>query len=92
MAVGLLLLTSGTMLSMYAIEFLCPIQKMRYRVETGEEGAEMSNRRDYPSPPPSYNVSRRHSLAPPEYCDALQDVLLDPRDSREPTGENHSKK
>jgi hypothetical protein len=48
---------------------------MRYSIGTEEVG-ETFQRRDFPSPPPSYNMNR-YIIAPPEYCDALQDVLLD---------------
>ena len=54
---------------------ILPLQKMRYRIGTEEVG-ETFQRRDFPSPPPSYNMNR-YIIAPPEYCDALQDVLLD---------------
>ena len=56
------------------LRYSLPSQKMRYRVGTSEETIE---RQDYPSPPPSYDMSRRHIIAPPEYHDALQDVLLE---------------
>ena len=58
------------------------MQKMRYRVGTSEEvgGGESFDRHDYPSPPPSYDMSHTHIISPPEYQDALQDVLLDSGD------------
>lgn len=55
---------------------------MRYRVEEVEE----FHRSDCPSPPPSYDMSSSNNLAPPDYHDALQDVLLDSGDNRETTG------
>ena len=55
---------------------------MRYRVGSEEVGS--FHRDDYPSPPPSYDVSHRYgTLAPPDYHDAFQDVLLD-------SGENNN--
>jgi hypothetical protein len=60
---------------------------MRYRVGTSEETIE---RQDYPSPPPSYDMSHRHIIAPPEYHDALQDILLESGDSSN-TGQTDSR-
>ncbi|CAI8053018.1 hypothetical protein GBAR_LOCUS28998 [Geodia barretti] len=67
--------------------FCCLMPKMRYRVGTSEETIE---RQDYPSPPPSYDMSRRHIIAPPEYHDALQDVLLESGNSSN-TGQTGSR-
>lgn len=60
---------------------------MRYYVEGDEE---TFHRRDCPTPPPSYDMSSSNHLAPPDYHDALQDVLLDSGDNREMTGKNKS--
>lgn len=55
---------------------------MRYRIETSDElRGEAIERHDYPSPPPSYDMSHGHNIAPPEYQDAFQDVLLEAGDS-----------
>ena len=71
--------------------YLAPVQNIRYRIGTGEEGNETFQR--CPSPPPSYNTDHRYDIAPPEYCDALQDVLLDSGNGNgETAGMNHAHK
>jgi hypothetical protein len=60
--------------------FCCLMPKMRYHISE-EVGRETFDRHDYPTPPPSYDVSHRCIIAPPEYQDALQDLLLDSGDS-----------
>ena len=77
---------------MLIVIVLMNTQKMRYHVGASEEEErERFDRQDYPSPPPSYDMSHRHIIAPPEYQDALQDVLLDSANSSPsgPTGENY---
>ena len=68
---------------------LFAIQKMHYRVQVREESDDSAWQDDYPPPPPAYDVSHQHGLAPPDYCDALQDVLLDSGERIDPTGWPH---